>query len=393
MISFFYPGGILLLGAVLLLNTGLIPKIPQTWLWGYALCVWVASLFLGIRFNRSRLFFPSLALILSILALHFFSRGRMFYPSAAKDLFTLLSLLLPLNFFWFLLISERGIFSPRGILRLSLMGVQAAAVFLSLSFSTQNLYLRLELLTLFPKDWLSVLPMPQAVFLCFILLISSAFALFIRSNTVMEKGFFWASLSLFSAFCLKTVNDHCLFYLITSNLILLFSVIENTHRMAFKDELTGVSGRRALNEYLLKLGGRYTIAMADIDHFKKFNDRFGHDTGDEVLKFVASILAGVDGGGRAFRFGGEEFTLVFPGKSVKESLPHLEKLRQKIEAYPFTLRKNGKNKKAKPQKMSVTMSFGAAERNEKRPETADVIKAADKALYKAKKNGRNQVAV
>lgn len=86
--------------------------------------------------------------------------------------------------------------------------------------------------------------------------------------------------------------------------------------MAYQDELTSLPGRRALKEYLLKLGSEYTIAMFDIDHFKKFNDTHGHDVGDQVLRMVASKLATVSGRGKSFRYGGEEFTLVFSEKSL-----------------------------------------------------------------------------
>lgn len=375
------------------MNTGFAPKIPTAWLWGYAFSVWTASLFLGLRFNRSRLFFSTLVLALSTLSLRFFSQGQMLCSGPGRDLFNILSLLIPFNLLWILFIKERGLLTPRGIIRISMILIQGTVLFIGLTFSAQNVSPFLEHLALFPKDWFRMMNMPQPVFLSYLLFSVASLALSAHLKSVMEKGFFWASLALLAAFWGKNVNDVSLFYLITSNLILLFSVIEASHRMAFKDELTGIPGRRALNDYFLKLGNHYTLAMADIDHFKKFNDRFGHDTGDEVLKFVASILSRVEGGGKAFRYGGEEFTLIFSGKSAKETLPHLEKLRHEIETYPFTLRRNKSSKKAKPQKVSVTMSFGAAERNEKRPSAEEVLKAADKALYKAKKNGRNQVVI
>lgn len=81
------------------------------------------------------------------------------------------------------------------------------------------------------------------------------------------------------------------------------------YQMAFRDELTGLPGRRALNERMQRLGRNYVIAMTDVDHFKKFNDTHGHDVGDQVLRLVASRLSKVTGGGRAHRYGGEEFAL------------------------------------------------------------------------------------
>ncbi len=128
--------------------------------------------------------------------------------------------------------------------------------------------------------------------------------------------------------------------------------------MAFRDELTGLPARRALNEYFLRLSGPFTVAMLDVDFFKKFNDNYGHDVGDQVLKMVAARIARVRGGGRAFRYGGEEFTVVFPRRTAGEVLPHLESVRKSVEDSGFTLRgaarKSGSSKarKGKPERIA-----------------------------------------
>lgn len=108
-------------------------------------------------------------------------------------------------------------------------------------------------------------------------------------------------------------------------LMLVAAVAHEAYQMAFRDELTGLPGRRALNERLQRLGRDYVIAMVDVDHFKKFNDTHGHDVGDQVLRLVASQLRKVGGGGKAYRYGGEEFTLLFPGKSLEQCLPHIDR--------------------------------------------------------------------
>ena len=171
--------------------------------------------------------------------------------------------------------------------------------------------------------------------------------------------------------------------------------------MAFRDDLTGLPSSRALPETLSALGSVYAIAMVDIDHFKKFNDRHGHDVGDQVLRMVASRLGRVTGGGKAFRYGGEEFTIVFPGKSRSEALPHLEALLLEIADAKFTMRgrdrrkgplSRGKKKGKNVKNLSVTVSIGVAERNGRNGTPDKVIKAADTALYKAKDAGRNRVS-
>src|SRR6185369_6728757 len=96
--------------------------------------------------------------------------------------------------------------------------------------------------------------------------------------------------------------------------------------------------RRSLNESLQGLGRRYTIAMVDVDHFKKFNDTYGHDVGDQVLKMVARKIQDVGGGGKAYRYGGEEFTITFSGRSLADVIPHLEELRKTIAGYRLQLR-------------------------------------------------------
>ena len=171
--------------------------------------------------------------------------------------------------------------------------------------------------------------------------------------------------------------------------------------MAYRDDLTGLQSRRALNEQLTGLGKRYAVAMVDIDHFKRFNDTYGHDVGDQVLSMVASRLERVSGGGRPFRYGGEEFTILFPRKKGAEVLPHLEDLRKSIAGYKLWLRSPDRPKKGSEGEkqrggrggeisVSVTVSIGAADSDDGHT-PSEVIGSADKALYRAKHKGRNQV--
>jgi diguanylate cyclase (GGDEF)-like protein len=185
--------------------------------------------------------------------------------------------------------------------------------------------------------------------------------------------------------------------------ILIVALLEESHRLAFRDILTGLPGRRALEERLRGLGSRYAIAMVDVDHFKKFNDTHGHDIGDQVLKLVGARLAEVGGGGIAFRYGGEEFSVLFPGSDLDEALPHLEAIRASIEGYRMAVRAPGRPKKPEvgsklrgegsPEKhLSVTVSIGASGPGKRQRAPAQVIKKADEALYRAKEGGRNKVS-
>ncbi len=196
-------------------------------------------------------------------------------------------------------------------------------------------------------------------------------------------------------------------FMSAAGIVLLVSILQESHRLAFVDELTGLPGRRALDERLSGLGPVYTVAMVDVDHFKKFNDAHGHDVGDQVLKLVASRLAEIDGGGRAFRYGGEEFAVLFPERRLKEAWPHLEDMRDSIERYRMAVRGVDRPKdpetglrmripgtpSQRDRTLSVTISIGVAERDEMLTAPGQVIRAADAALYRAKRGGRNRVCI
>jgi diguanylate cyclase (GGDEF)-like protein len=196
-------------------------------------------------------------------------------------------------------------------------------------------------------------------------------------------------------------------FMSAAGVILIVSLLEESHRLAFRDTLTGLPGRRALEERLRSLGGRYTIAMVDVDHFKKFNDTHGHDIGDQVLKLVGARLAEVGGGGRAFRYGGEEFAVLFPDTQLEDALLYLEAIRISIEGYRMAVRapdrpkseEEGSKRRAQysprgnPEKhLSVTVSIGASSRASSASTPAQVLQAADEALYRAKQGGRNRVS-
>ena len=220
--------------------------------------------------------------------------------------------------------------------------------------------------------------------------------------TQTGRSFAWALIPTFLG--LSTVRPgnpgFTTFYLATAALILIVAVVEASYHMAYQDSLTGLPARRALNEALLRLGGHYTVAMLDVDHFKRINDHHGHDVGDQVLKMIAAKLAQVTGGGKAYRYGGEEFAVIFAGRGAEECLPDLEGLRQTVEDTRFILRARFRSKKKKEkvltdrgpgQRVPVTISIGVAEKNERHTKWDQVVKAADRALYRAKEGGRNQV--
>lgn len=177
-------------------------------------------------------------------------------------------------------------------------------------------------------------------------------------------------------------------------------VLMQAFRMAFVDPLTGLPNRRALDEHLARSEGRLAVAMVDVDHFKRFNDRHGHDAGDLVLRIVARTLKRCRGG-LAFRYGGEEFSILFASGDEDRVSEALDHIRKKIQDTRVKLGR-GRLPKSRPQavrkgaaqgEVHVTVSIGMASRGGPSPPAQNLIEGADKALYKAKQAGRNRVVV
>ncbi|MBN1669614.1 MAG: GGDEF domain-containing protein [Kiritimatiellae bacterium] len=181
------------------------------------------------------------------------------------------------------------------------------------------------------------------------------------------------------------------------------AVLEFSWRSAYLDALTALPSRRALGDGLSRLGRRYTIAMVDIDHFKRINDRYGHEAGDQMLRFVSTALKQA-GLGTVYRYGGEEFAILCPRKTLDHARDKAERLRKRIHDATFRLRaasrparrpltRAARKRTSRAKRVPVTVSIGLAQRDETRPTPQDVLDAADQALLKAKRQGRNRVAV
>ncbi len=382
----------------------LMPYLP------YALAL--VGAVIGWRFNRSRLVFSLAAVAIGHWLLT--GPGRAPRPGSAEEFGVLaFALLYPLSFVALSLLRERGLLTRHGILRaLAILALAAAVVAIPRVHHwlppdiAQNIGMVVtKILTtgILPAEWSSLTSLPDPALAAF--LAAAAFfvaRLVLLNNPPLESGALGALLAGGIALHFIGNSQATSVFLTAAALILVVAAIQDGYRLAFVDELTGLPGRRALTMETMKLGNQYAIAMLDVDHFKKFNDTYGHDVGDQVLRMVASRMYRISGGGKPFRFGGEEFTVVFPGKNREDAIPHLDALRASIQESGFVVRgKNRPRKKPKNpgrmaksgKKVSVTISIGVAERSDKSPNPDMVIKAADEALYRAKQGGRNQVSI
>lgn len=387
------PGGVVLLLAFLLLRLGIIavPGNRQTQL--YPAIIFLISLVLSATFRRSRLFLATLVVALAHAALVWLA--PQVSPEAQQVLLNAIALLLPLNLLALSFLQERGLISSAGERRLAFICVQCLAVILLMLPRFAQLAARLDH-HFVPQRFSSWSRIPQPALIAFSLAVVAMLVLLVRRYRVVESSLFWSSIFVLIALRAGVTGVQGATYFGGAGLLFTIAVLETSYSMAFLDELTRLPGRRAFNEALLKLETSYSIAMLDVDHFKKFNDTYGHSAGDDALRMVASKLAHVAAGGKAYRYGGEEFAVLFPGKPAEEAFTYLDRMRRLIEQSRFVVRgpdrrRANRNKKSHPGKSetNVTVSVGIAGSNGNGVTVDQVLRSADKALYKAKARGRN----
>jgi len=421
------PGGLLLALVAALVNSSLFVQIAPS-LSFYYVAGFAAGLLLAWRFNSSRVLFSLLVLLLAHRAVDFFSAGQLHagavyigqaHTGPGRTAVALAALLIPLNFIVFASMRERG---------LTIAGIAPRFGLLFFESVVFAVLCRPENSPADPRHS-GAAAIPLWILVSFLAAIAVFVRRFFQTRKPIEPGFVWSVAAVFLWLEFAPVGKASDAYVATAALILAASLIETSYVLAYHDELTGIRGRRAFNESLLSLDQQYAIAIVDIDHFKNFNDTYGHDVGDQVLCMVAKRLSEVGGNGQAFRCGGEEFAIVFRNTSAKEAFEHLDALRQIIERSTFHVRGSDrraersaersaekktdlraaesdrrkrtrkKTAAARPSQfpdrlsdhLSVTVSIGVAEPSTRYRQPEQVIQSADQALYRAKNKGRNRV--
>ncbi|VAW47985.1 hypothetical protein MNBD_GAMMA03-365 [hydrothermal vent metagenome] len=344
------------------------------------------GVFIALWLNRIQpvLILLSLGCFNAVLFYSSFSAFGMEFT--ADTLFPILIVLLPLNILLWILLPEKGVFNKRlNMLVAVIFAIQAGVIYWLVVDS--------------PEEWMYVLTTPiikdsNLVLLSFSAGLMFLLTLFFIALKMNQSSFKILYHAVFIVLVLmlyginQGFNPSLLAWFSTfSAIVLTLSMIFEAHHIAYTDELTGILGRRALMEYFLGLGKKYVVAMVDIDHFKQFNDTYGHDAGDDVLRRVAQVLERVKSG-RAFRYGGEEFTLVFVNKTITEVMPELEYIRRKVESSMIEFRTGERSIKT-----HITISIGVAQADQDFKVVKDVLKLADQGLYEAKQAGRNTIVI
>ncbi|GAB6095535.1 GGDEF domain-containing protein [Desulfatiferula olefinivorans] len=373
--------------------------------------VMVGGVFTARRFNNTGLVLTAFALILVYLSVQ--THGAPIYdrPVASPAVGKAALFLFPVNLIGFSFLIKRRIFSSLGSLYLFLFGLEILAVGIFcnpygllavqsrivLAGYSQALSDGVFALSLSLTRFLNDLGRLSGV----LVLLWALVFLFVRYVYLRDMGLAAFSMILATAMAgLLTAHSPAgtgiLFF--ASGSLVIIAAIEGSYAMNDKDSLTGLDARKRLGARLRTLKGHYALALVDLDQFGRFNDDFGPDAGDAALKIIGDKLADLFRGVRAFRYGGEEFLVVFPEPQAAEAEILLETFRRTIESFPFLvpvtrmgLAIGGPKKQDRVRSAPLTVSVGAAFGSPtKKPQ--DVLACADKALERAKREGRNRVA-
>ncbi|NLM11400.1 MAG: GGDEF domain-containing protein [Clostridiaceae bacterium] len=351
------------------------------------------AMVLSIWFQHSRVFYAVCVILFSIVILS--SPGKLNQKAFKNGI----SILIPIVFIILAIVEERGITSKHGLIK----GLVFIAMVLFVVIDSGNVSPWLEKLNPLEfalKDNGIIQGIPVISVFSFLICLFILLTRFFILSSNMDIAFTGATLGCIIILHFTRFPDILSLFSSAVFLIYIIALFEASYSFAFHDALTGLLSRRAMEHEFLRIGNRYTLAIIDIDYFKQVNDRFGHQVGDEVLRMVASCLQKYARGGKVFRYGGEEFVIIFPKKTIKETLRILERVRCGVQSRPFVIRSpNRPKKKPKEEKLHqggsemfrVTVSIGVAEKTEKMRNRTDteIIEMADKAVYQAKANGRN----
>ena len=392
------PGGFVLLAAMLLLRPGVAPEEVWPYVHVCAVVVLVLGLLLGWHHGRSRIVFALVLLSVSNAALWWLARHEMLAGDLGRTIVGVLALLLPLNLAVYSALPERTVTAARGVIRFLPILAQFAAsgLILRAGLSTVTGWLEHRWLD---GDWTHWTTVPQIGVAAFAGAVLFVAARYILQRDPIAVGFLWALFSAFLALHGVSRGWDPTGFLVTGGWILIGSLLEATCRWATHDRVTELPEREALNGILHRLGSPHFLALARVDHFARIQNVFGREVGDQVLRMVAAQLRRVPGE-MVFRYGKDEFAVLFDGMSAEQAVPHLEPVRRMVASYGFVVRGPGRRRTepavaaspAGPRVvLNITVSIGAAERESHKIRPRHVIREAHQALRHAIESGRNQV--
>jgi diguanylate cyclase (GGDEF)-like protein len=216
----------------------------------------------------------------------------------------------------------------------------------------------------------------------------------------LDGGAIWALCAIFVAYHSSRYGWQPTNFFMAAGLMLFLTLLQSFYQQTYRDELTGIPGRLAYDEAIGQLGKRFSVAIIGIDQLTLYTNVHGKSVGQQILKLAAPRIQAACSDGQIFRTSGEEFTVLFPGKSATETLGTLDIVRKSVEAIDLFLRgrdrvwekhRGAKEAGSRDRALPITLSIGVAEKINDSATLTLVIKSAYRGLYEAKGIGGNVV--
>ncbi|MCI0428327.1 MAG: GGDEF domain-containing protein [Nitrospiraceae bacterium] len=394
-----FPGGLIFLIAIGFLRPQGLPMWLQQPIAALPYIVLTFGLVFGWYFASSRM-------ILSLLVLALADRALVLFPSTDADQAALsqtivatTAFLVPLNLLAFSILKEDSLTTLRGVMRILFVLVQPFLL-LWLCLPDQH-----DLASSFTREYIPSLytewtPIPQPALFAFATALLLQFIRFALLRDPLEGGAIWALVAIFVGYHTSRYGWQPTNFFMTGGLILLVTLLQSFYQRTYRDELTGIPGRLAYEEAIGQLGKRFSVAIIGIDQLTQYANIHGKPVSEQILKLAAPRIQAACSDGQLFRTTGEEFTVLFPGKSATETLGTLDTVRKSVEAIGLFLRgrdrvwekrRGTKEAGSRDRALPITLSIGVAEKLNDSATLTLVIKGAYRGLYEAKGIGGNVV--
>jgi GGDEF domain-containing protein len=367
--AFLVPGGLIFIAAFGFLRPGGLPPWLQQPVAALPYVVLAFGLIFGWYFSSSRI-------ILSLVILSLADRALFAFPLSGSDpnplgptIFSATAFLLPLNLLAFSILKEDAVSTIRGAIRTFAVMVQPFLVLWLCDPGQRDIAAALQLTYIhwLPTGWT---PIPQAALLAFVVAGPMHAIRFALYRNALDGGAAWALAAVFLAYHGVGHGWRPTNFFSTAGLILFVALIQSSYQQAYRDDLTGISGRLAYEEATAQLGKQFVIAVLSVDQLKSYANTHGKSVAEQILKLVAPKVQTACQGGRVFRVSGEELTLLFHDQSAMEALVTLDQVRKAVESTSLFLRGRDRvwedtrvtpSPGNKDRELPVTLSIGVTE--------------------------------
>jgi len=394
-----FPGGLIFLIAIGFLRPQGLPMWLQQPIAALPYIVLTFGLIFGWYFASSRMILSLLVLALADQALVLFPTTDADQAADSQTIVAITAFLVPLNLLAFSVFKEDSLSTFRGVMRVLLVLVQPFLL-LWLCLPDQH-----DLASSFTREYIPSLytewtPIPQPALFAFATALLLHFIRFALHRDPLEGGAIWALVAIFVAYHTSRYGWQPTNFFMAGGLILFVTLLQSFYQRTYRDELTGIPGRLAYDEAIGQLGKRFSVAVISIDQLTQYANTHGKSVSEQILKLAAPRIQAACSDGQIFRTTGEEFTVLFPGKSATDTVGTLDTIRKSVEAIGLFLRgcdrvwetqRGIKKAGSRDQALPITLSIGVAEKLSDSATLTLVIKSAYRALYEAKGIGGNVV--